>query len=233
MNRWLFVATLAGCAAPPLESEAPLPFAADTGPYEPRPNAEPATAPTGARPAGRHRPTSTPSIERPDRAQDITVEFCDLADNDGDGFVDEGVANGCGECGGDRLDGADDDCDGLVDEGFLGADCLGDGDCDGALSCLDGVCGLPCPSECDDCDRCVGHLEADDDALIVSPDCDRACSECRGECDAAGGVCLDGGCVRDGKVSGGCRPGEEAVLAMSSWVEAGRVESRLVDLCVR
>lgn len=230
MIRYLFIVAAAGCAAPPIDTEAPLPDAGPVDAYQPK---APAEQPVGVRPRGRTRPTTEPTIGRPGERVEVLVdaEICDFVDNDDDGLVDEGVANGCGECGGDRLDGTDDDCDGLVDERFLGAFCVEDSDCAGSLSCLDGWCSDPCPSTCDDCDRCVEHFMADDDLLIISPDCDVACSECRGRCDALGGVCVDGGCVRDGYRADGCRPDEVGVVSMERWVEGGRLEARLVEVC--
>lgn len=230
MIRYLPIIIAAGCAAPPIEPVSDLPDIGPVDAYLPPPDP---VVYTGARPDGHTRDTTEPDIDRPGARVEVRVsaEICDLVDNDGDGLVDEGVANGCGECGGDRLDGTDDDCDGLVDERFLGAVCLDDHDCAGSLSCLDGWCSDPCPSTCDDCDRCVGHLLADDDALIVSPDCADVCAECRGRCDALGGVCVGGGCMRDGRRAGGCRPDETASVEMERWVDADGLQARLVDVC--
>ena len=230
MKHWIAILALAGCAAPPIEPITPKPEVLDPDPFEPRAEPEPPAEPAGVTPPGRHRPTTEPAIDRPSRTPDFTVEVCDFHDNDGDGQVDERVANQCGECGGDEIDGTDDDCDGLVDEGHIGALCIDDGDCESALSCFDGICSASCPAECAECDRCVGHLTADDDALIISPDCEEYCSTCRRDCDAAGGVCVGGECVRDGREVG-CRPDEVEEVFLSRWVEQGQVVGRLALLC--
>ena len=62
-------------------------------------------------------------------------EACDLLDNDCDGEVDEGLLNGCGQCGEitptEICNGRDDDCDGLTDNGEI---------CPADQQCIGGVC---------------------------------------------------------------------------------------------
>ena len=78
------------------------------------------------------------------QTQDPRMEVCDRQDNDGDGRLDEGLTNACGQCGPEPMEmcnGRDDDCDGQVDENVLNA-C---GTCDA---------GEPevCDSQDNDCD---------------------------------------------------------------------------------
>ncbi len=122
-------------------------------------------------------------------------EFCDLADNDCDGQVDEnldfdgdGFTSCTGDCGSlnpqvnpnavELCDAIDNDCDGLVDEIF-------DGDGDGQSFCA-GDCNdnnatvfIGAPELCDaidnNCDGNLGAIELDQDG--------DGSSSCQGDCD--------------------------------------------------
>ncbi len=89
----------------------------------------------------------------------LLVEVCNMADDDCDGLVDEGVTNACGGCGAvpaEVCNGADDDCDTRVDEGVSNA-CGGcgpvpteicnriDDNCNGVID-EGGVCGTCTPT---------------------------------------------------------------------------------------
>ena len=120
-----------------------------------------------------------------------SVETCDGRDNDGDGYVDEGVAQPCGsslgpctpgislclggamsECRGgvlpqdERCDLEDNDCDGLTDEDFD----------------VDGDDYTSCGGDCDDSDAAI-NPEAAEVCDLKDNNCDGKLDEgCPGEC---------------------------------------------------
>ncbi len=149
-------------------------------------------------------------------------ETCNLADDDCDGAIDDGVPPGgaCGACGGgllrcvagnmecvgDRVpgsevcNGADDDCDMRIDEGDPGAgEPCGDdtGECTiGTTACIDGR--LECSGVGPTAELC--NMRDDDcdgvvdDGLSVGAPCGSAV----GECEPGVTVCRDGATVCDG-----------------------------------
>ena len=232
-------AILTGCPAPPLPttSERGEPVPPDGG--TPRDAGERHQPPYG-RPAGRHRPTATPTFARPDDAHTggagpVTREFCDGVDNDGDGAVDERVRNACAECGptpDDVANATDDDCDGTIDEGHIAAPCGGDADCLDPLSCQDGRCGIGCAPECEACVECVREWHASDgQPLILLDGCEGACAVCDGRCAALGAICHRGQCARDADAVG-CLAGQSADVAEFEWYADGGVWIRYAAACV-
>ncbi len=107
-----------------------------------------------------------------------TEEICDMADNDCDGRVDEGLLNDCGACGEipiESCDELDNDCDGRVDEGVTNA-------------C--GDCGVAPSEECDRLDNdCDGRADegvtntCGDCGPVPNDVCDGADNDCDGRVD--------------------------------------------------
>ena len=139
-------------------------------------------------------------------------EECNLADDDCDGQIDEGLLNACGQCGPEPTEscnGADDDCDGQVDEE--------DDLCAGNRECVLGECARPCggQNDCGDGEFCSnGHCVSLCAGVecAVGQVCDPESGLCNDPCAEVdcnqGEVCVGGECVADDCYEAGCPGGE-------------------------
>jgi hypothetical protein len=132
-------------------------------------------------------------VEYPEGFEEFELS-CDMLDNDCDGQTDEGLRNGCGQCGEepiDLCDGLDDDCDGKTDEDAAtppdGFECPTGkkGICrDSAVLCLQGAWTCTPP---------VGYEESESLCDGFDNDCNGATDEgfgIGGECAVGLGECL-------------------------------------------
>ena len=143
------------------------------------------------------------------------AEVCDGDDNDCDGGVDEGVLNACGGCGdvpAEVCNGVDDDCDGAIDEGVLNG-CGGCGDVPAEI----------CNGEDDDCDGAT-----DEGALNACGACGPVPAEvCNGADDDCDGA-IDEGALN---ACGGCGVVPDEVCDGSDNDCDGSTDELVVNAC--